>query len=214
MATKAKDAATALPVILVHGFMSTAEMLSFLAQRLKGHGFDVHTSDLSPFCIQDVRKLAEDLGRTVESVLEETKAPSCHLVGLSQGGIISLYYIKFIDKGEHARRLVAAASPFQGTWAPVYGVLSMPVLGLVSRGVWQVMPNSMLLNELHNAPTPQGVKVTTIGVEGDLVAPPDRCRLPDARHVVVEGLPLISHQWAVFSHQVADAIAEALETGR
>ena len=88
------------------------------------------------------------------------------------------------------------------------------MLGLVSRGVWQVMPNSMLLNELHNAPMPPGVKVTTIGIQGDMVAPPERCRLPDAPHVVVDGLPLISHQWAVFSNEVADEIAKALLEGR
>lgn len=214
MGKKRKKAAEKLPVILVHGFLSTAEMLGFLGQRLKSCGFDVHTSDLSPFCIQDVRQLAEQLGSSVDRVLEETGAPGCDLVGLSQGGIISLYYIKFLDEGERVHRLVTAASPFQGTWAPVYGVLSLPVLGLVSRGVWQVMPNSMLLNELHNAPTPSGLKVTTIGIEGDLVAPPDRCRLPNARHVVVDGLPLISHQWAVFSHEVAEEISKALLEGR
>jgi len=157
-----------------------------------------------------VRQLAQQLCETVEKVLDESDAKRCHLVGMSQGGIIALYYTKILDKVGRVHKIVAAGSPFQGTWAPVAGLLSAPLLGVVSRGVWQVMPNSALLNEIHTTPLPDGVEVTTIAAEGDLVSPSERCRLPDTRHIVVSGLPLVSHQWLVFSQPVADAIAEVL----
>ena len=207
---KELPAATQLPVVLVHGFLSTAEMLTPLAVKLKSRGFDVFPADLSPFCIQDVRQLAQQLARTVEKVLDQTGASRCHLVGMSQGGIIALYYAKILDDGGRVHKIVAAGSPFKGTWAPVAGLLSAPLLGVVSRGVWQVMPNSALLNEIHSAPLPEGVEVTTIAAEGDLVSPSERCRLPDTPHIVVSGLPLVSHQWLVFSQPVADAISEVL----
>lgn len=200
-----------LPVVLVHGFLSTAEMLTPLASRLKSKGFEVFSADLSPFCIQDVRKLAEELSLTVERVLAETGASRCHMVGLSQGGIIALFYVKLVDTENRVHRLVAAGAPFQGTWAPIAGLVATPLLGLLSRGVWQVMPNSLLLTELHNASMPEGVEVTTIAVEGDFVSPPDRCQLPGAPHIIVDGVPFVAHQWLVFSQPVARAIAKALD---
>ncbi len=210
MDTQQEEAFAPLPVVLVHGFLSTADMLTPLSSRLKGRGYDVHHAQLSPFCIQDVRKLADELAATVESVLKKTGALQVHLVGLSQGGIISLYYLKLVDKEKRVRSLTAAGSPFQGTWAPVAGLLATPWLGFVSRGVWQVMPNSKLLAELHTAPMPQGVSLTSIAVQGDVVSPPDRCQLPGAPHIIVEGIPFISHQLLVFSQPVAQAIAQAL----
>lgn len=200
-----------LPVILVHGYLSTAEMLAPLASRLERRGFDVFSSELSPFCIQDVRKLADELSDTVDKVIEKTGATKVHLVGLSQGGIIALYYLKLVDEVGLVASLIAAGSPFRGTWAPIAGLLATPWLGVISRGVWQVMPNSQLLAELEAAPFPEGVMVRTIAVEGDLISPPDRCTLDGVPHTIVSGVPFISHQWLVFSQPVADAIAEALE---
>jgi len=210
MTSRMKSDVSELPVVLVHGYLSTAEMLTPLAARLRGRGFKVFSSELSPFCIQDVRKLADELSDTVDRVIEETGAAKVNLVGLSQGGIIALYYTKLVDEVGLVRHLVAAGSPFKGTWAPVAGLLATPWLGVVSRGVWQVMPNSRLLAELHGAPMPPEVEVTTIAVEGDLVSPPERCTLPGAPHIVVDGVPFVSHQWLVFSQPVAAAIARAL----
>ncbi len=202
--------ATDIPLILVHGYLSTAEMLAPLAARLRNRGFDVHSADLSLFCIQDVRQLAKELGATIERVLDKTGAEHCQLVGLSQGGIIALYYVKFFDDAKRVSRLVAAGAPFQGSWAPIAGLLATPLLGIVSRGVWQIMPNSRLLTELHIAPTPNHVELSTIAVAGDIVAVPDRCQLPGVKHTVVDGIPFAAHQWLIFSPQVAEAVATDL----
>jgi pimeloyl-ACP methyl ester carboxylesterase len=210
MRTKPDARPGSLPLVLVHGYLSTAEMLAPLAARLRARGFDVHSADLSPLCIQDVRQLAVELGASIDRVLERTGAAQCQLVGLSQGGIIALYYAKFLDTGARVARLVAAGAPFQGSWAPIAGLLATPWLGVVSRGVWQVMPNSQLLNELHNAPTPPHVRLSTVAVQGDLVAMPDRCRLPGVKHTVVGGVPFVAHQWLIFSPQVAEAVANDL----
>ena len=198
------------PVVLVHGFLSTAELMAPLVARLASRGFDVHQPRLSPLCIQDVRKLSGQLARDVDRVLERSGAPRCALVGVSQGGIIALHYLKRGLGASKVTRLVAVASPFSGTWAPIAGLVGAPLLGWASRGLWQVIPGSALLTDLRDAPMPEGVAVTTIAVEGDLVAPPSRCRLDGARHVTVPGVPLLAHQWIVLSPAVVDAVTEAL----
>jgi pimeloyl-ACP methyl ester carboxylesterase len=200
-----------LPVVLVHGFLSTREMLGLLGARLWSKGFDVHFTALSPLCVQDVRKLARELDATVLKVLRRTGAPRCHLVGISQGGLIGVYYVKMLDGREKVGRLVSVGTPFAGTWAPAAGMVAVPWLGVVSRGVWQTMPLSSLLRELAGIPLPDGIEATSIAIQGDLIAPPARCRLEGARNVVLEGAPpLIGHQWMGFSPAVADAIGEAL----
>lgn len=200
-----------LPVILVHGFLSTSEMLGLLAARLYSRGYDVHFTSLSPLCIQDVRKLARELDETVQRVLDRTGASKCHLVGISQGGLIGVYYIKLLDGRDRVHRLVAVGTPFSGTWAPAAGMLAVPWLGVVSRGVWQTLPQSKLLRELSEIPLPKEIEATTIAIDGDLIAPPSRCRLEGARNLIIDGAPpLVGHQWMGFSPAVADSIAEAL----
>lgn len=201
-----------LPVVLVHGFLSTSEMLGLLGARLWSKGFDVHFTALSPLCIQDVRKLARELDGTVRRVLKRTGADRCHLVGISQGGLIGVYYVKMLDGHDKVHRLVAVGTPFTGTWAPAAGMLAVPWLGVVSRGVWQTMPHSSLLRELGEIPLAEGIEATSIAIEGDLIAPPGRCRLTGAENVVLKGAPpLIGHQWMGFSPAVADSIAAALD---
>jgi triacylglycerol lipase len=210
---RAEARADPIPVVLVHGFLSTRDMVAPLARRLGARGFDVHQPKLSPFCIQDVRKLARELSDGVGRTLEHSGSPRCDLVGVSQGGIIALYYLKLLSGGPRVRRLVTVASPFDGTWAPLAGLLGAPVLGWVSRGVWQLIPGSGLLGEIRKAPAVAGVEVTTIAIEGDLIAPPSRCHLQGARNVTVPGVPLVAHQWLILSLPVVDAVAEALRAG-
>lgn len=198
------------PVVLVHGFLSTSDMMAPVVRRLERRGFDVYQPKLSPFCIQDVRKLARELEESVEKILSVSGFERCRMVGVSQGGIIALYYLKKLSGGDKVERLVTVAAPFDGTWAPVAGLLGVPLLGWVSRGVWQVIPGSSLLAELHDAPLPDGPDLTTIAIDGDLIAPPSRCHLEGAEHVTVKGVPVVAHQWLVLSTSVVDAVADAL----
>jgi len=199
-----------LPVVLVHGFLSSPELLAPMVARLRARGHDVHTTKLGLLCIQDVREHARELAENIDRILGETGASKCHLVGVSQGGIISLHYLKHLDGGQKVSAFVSVASPFLGSWAPVVGLLGAPFLGWVSKGVWQVIPGNELLRGLAEAPMPEGVAFTSIAIEGDLVAPPKRCALPEARTVTVGGLPVVAHQWLIISPEVVEAIDEAL----
>jgi len=132
------------------------------------------------------------------------------VVGVSQGGIIAMHYVKLGAGRETVRNLVTVASPFAGTLAPVAGLLAAPLVAWASRGLFQALPGSALLGELERAPVPPGVSVTSIAIQGDLISPPDRCRVPDARNVTVPGAPLVAHQWLILSSPVLEAVVDAL----
>lgn len=196
------------PVVLVHGFLSTPAMMFPLRRRLEREGLRVHAADLSLLAIQDVRRLARQLDATVERVRAVEGATRVDVVGVSQGGIIALWWAQHLDGWRRTHRLITLGAPFRGTWAAALGV---PLLGAWSRGVWQLVPGSPLVGELVAEPLPPGADVLTLSLEGDPVCPPSRCALEGARNVVFQGPggPL-KHQWLIFSQPVARELLSAL----
>lgn len=194
------------PVVIVHGYLAPKFFMLPLKWRLQREGFDAHLVDLSPLAIRDVRVLAEQLSANVERVLAHTGHSRCQLVGVSLGGFVALYYAKHLGGAERVRRIVALGAPFHGTW---FALLGVPLLGAVSRGVWQSLPTSTLLRGLREDGLP--VPLVSIVIPGDVVAPPDRCRLEGAD--VVE-LPRTwfpaAHQWLVISRGATRRLAEVL----
>lgn len=195
------------PVVLVHGYLSSPAVLWPIRRALKKRGFDAHTVKLEPLAIGDVRRMGRQLDRSIERIREETGAERVDVVGISLGGLIGLWWLRYLDGAARARRFVAVGCPFRGTW---FGLAGIAALGLVSRGAWQVLPNSQLLRQLAGPPP---VPSTSICIEGDAVAPPDRCWLEGAEHLVLPGPPIkaVAHQWLVLHRDTMDAIAAVLE---
>ena len=107
------------PVVLTHGFLSTSAMMIPFRRTLQKEGFRTYLTRLSPLCIQDVRLLAQQLGETVEYVRRKEGVEKVDIVGVSQGGVIGLYYLKMLGGAERVRRLVTVGTPLKGTWAAV-----------------------------------------------------------------------------------------------
>ena len=195
------------PVLLVHGFLATPTVMWPLRRRLRAAGADVHTPSLSPLVIQDVRRLAQQLDASVEAVRRRTGADVVDVVGASQGGILALWWAQHLAGWTRTRRLVMLGSPVQGTW---FALAALPVLGLVARGAWQMLPGSALLDELET-PLPPGAEVITVAMEGDPMAPPARCHVPGAdNRVVGPGVGPLTHQWMMLSPQLGHALRTAL----
>lgn len=196
------------PVILTHGFLSTRSMLLPFRKYLQKQGFRIYQTRLSPFCIQDVRLLAKQLGDTVEHVRRKEGVDRVDIVGVSQGGVIGLYYLKELGGVDTVRRLVAVGTPLQGTWAAVAG---LPLLGAFSKGIWQVLPNNSFVSALTSE-VPEDLDITTISIAGDPICPPARCRLEGARANIVLHHPPgpFKHQLMGVSRTVAREVARAL----
>ncbi len=199
--------AAARPVLLVHGYLATPQVMLPMKWALARHGVEAHLTRLAPLCIGDVRKLAVQLGHNVERIRAETGADKVDLVGLSLGGFAALHYLKQLDGVGKVGRFVAVASPFHGTWV---ALLAVAALGVVSKGAWQCLPNSELVREMVSGGAPD-VPSTSVALAHDPVARPFRCRLDGARYVELPGFrhPLI-HQSIGFDPRVVRAIVEGL----
>jgi pimeloyl-ACP methyl ester carboxylesterase len=179
-----------------------------LAAQLRRSGHRVYRARLPPLCVQDVRLLATHVERSVAEALRRADAEQVDLVGVSQGGLAALYYLRRLDGHHRVRRLVSLGTPFAGTW---FAVAGLPLLGAVSRGVWQSLPDSDLVRELISAGPAPGEDVVSVARAGDPVAPPARCRLEGARHVVLPPTRLPgTHQTLGFHPVAVRAVVEAL----
>jgi len=191
-------------VVLVHGYLCPPAFMTPLVVMLRQRGLRVRVAGLSPLCIEGVRTLAGVLKRRVDEILLEEGERRCVLVGVSQGGLIALWYLRHLSGWHRVRHFIALGTPFRGTWFSLVGV---PILGAFSPGLWQTLPGSSLLAEIDSAP-PQ-IPCTAMGLTGDPVAPPERCRLPGADYVLLPAPPLpMGHQGLIFSPQAADAIRD------
>ncbi|NCG22117.1 MAG: hypothetical protein GWP91_24135 [Rhodobacterales bacterium] len=151
--------------------------------------------------------MADELDASVEEIRAKTGADRVDIVGVSLGGLIGLWWLKHLGGHARAERFVAVGSPFRGTWVALLGIAT---LGLVSKGAWQMVPNSKLIRELAG---PSPVPTTIISMTGDHMAPPERCRLPEAKTVVLDApwVPGIAHQTLVLSGKTIDGICDALK---
>lgn len=162
---------------------------------------------MPPLGIQSLDRLAAAIDRSVDQILEQTGENAVDLVGVSQGGLAAL---RWLQNGGAARtrRFVALGTPFAGTW---FAALGVPLLGPVSRGVWQSLPTSRVIAEMTDVGVPPGVQVTSVGIPGDPVAPLASCRLPGAAFIAAPPTrsPL-RHQALILSAGCADIAASVL----
>ena len=199
---------SAIPVVLVHGFMASPLLLRPIKRQLKRQGFVVYLVQLSPLSIQDIRQLAKQLDENIERVCWVEDVEEVDVVGFSLGGLTALYYQHFVAQQRRIRRFVALGSPFHGTEA---ARTWLPVMGTVSKGIWQVLPDASMIKKLGEAGIPDGVTATSISMLGDQISPPDSCHLEGADNLVLKGLPSpITHQMLVVSPVALRGILAAL----
>ena len=194
--------------VVVHGYLCPKQFMMPLQWRLRRRGFDPHLVDLSPLCIQDVRRLAAQLRTNVDRVRETTGADRVVLVGVSQGALIALQYLHHEGGNDAVSHFVAVGAPLRGTW---FALVGLPLLGGISRGIWQTLPGSSVVEDLQRRGAPEGVETTVVSMEGDVVAPPSRCVLDgaEARVMPASWVPA-AHQWLILSRRAADAVQDAV----
>lgn len=165
------------PVLLVHGFMGTRGALFLLESRLRADGFHVFSINLGTFNIQDIRKSAFQIHLAIEKIMGATggRVRKIDIVGHSMGGLIALYYLKYMGGDEHVRKLVTLGTPYRGTWASLVGVLTL--LGSLSPSTWQMLPGSYFLRMLDAVPPPPSVEWTSVIARYDALCPPTTARI-------------------------------------
>lgn len=193
------------PVLLVHGFMGTRGALFLLESRLRADGFHVFSINLGALNIQDIRKSAFQIHLAVEKIMAATggRVRKIDIIGHSMGGLIALYYLKYMGGDEHVRKLVTLGTPYKGTWISLLGVT---LLGSLSPSTWQMLPGSYFLRMLGAVPPPPSVEWTSVIARYDALCPPGTARISPGNNY---DLP-IGHAGLVLSADVSRVLKRVL----
>ena len=195
--------AARIPVLLVHGFVDNRSIFAVMRRSLRRRGFaSVCSWNYSPL-LSDVAQGAEDLGRHIERLCEQTGHDRIHVVGHSLGGLIARYHVQKQGGDRRVDRLVTLGTPHQGSlWAHV---LPTPL-------VRQLRPGSPTLRALEEPAPDCRTPLTAIYSDLDQVVVPTssgRCEHPDlaVRNVLVRG---VGHMSLPIHRAVVDEVAATL----
>lgn len=171
------------PVLLIHGFLGTRGAMFPLEYRLKRDGFVVFSINLGMFNVGDIRKSAFRIHSSIRDILREVDLGKIDIIGHSMGGLIGLYYIKRLGGHQFVRRFISTGTPHLGTW---FALMGIPLFGLISPSVWQLMPNNFFIQELQATPLPPEVSYHSIAGSHDILCPPKYCYLEGANNIEIE----------------------------
>jgi len=180
-------------VLLIHGFWQTRGVMKNLEVRLRADGYRVLTFDLGGFLgnfnSRGIPYLARQIGDRLERMLERGDFGDLHVIGHSKGGLVGRYLVARLGWHRLVRTLITLGTPHQGTPTAMLGLFT----GVVSRSVWQMLPHSGLLAELHEHPVPAGTWLVSVYSRTDLICPARYSELSssdgaDVHNVVVNDL--------------------------
>jgi triacylglycerol lipase len=170
------------PVLLIQGWFGTRGSFAIFENKLKARGFPVFSFHLGAFNIQDITESAEMTAEKIKRICAAQGIPKIEIIGHSMGGLIGLYALKKFGVADCVHRMITVGTPFFGTPAAVFG---LPFLGLLAKSLWQMVPGSGFIANLHDGDLPPGVEVVSILSRLDMLAPEKSCVLPQAKNLLV-----------------------------
>ncbi len=188
------------PVVLVHGFWDTAQVLSSMSGYLNDLGWSVHSLDLVP---NDGTQALEQLAQQLDAYINRTFPPEqpIDLVGYSMGGLVSRYYVQRLGGLDRVRRFITLSSPHHGTWTAY--TFDRP-------GCLQMRPNSPFLEDLNRDAIEQlsRLKFTSMWTPYDLMIVPAQSSLMPIGQTIE--LPIFLHRWMVSDSRSLQVVAQIL----
>jgi triacylglycerol lipase len=156
------------PVIVINGLSAPRAAAWAYGRVLAKRGLKVYAARQRWLGYGDVRRSAALVAEDVERVRRETGAARVHLVGMSMGGLIGLYYLKCMGGARFVDRFVSVGGPLRGSsLARLVEAIPFKLL----RSIAQTRPGSGLMRELAEAAAPEGVRMFSVGTRGDVVTP-------------------------------------------
>ncbi len=163
------------PLVIVNGLGAPDLSPSAYGVYFKRRGYRIYPVTLPYLGWGDIRRCAGETAKVVDRALAETGARRVDMIGLSLGGIIGLYYVKCGGGAERVRRLISLGGPLNGS-PPWWAALGKP-LGFVPV-LRQLDPNSELICQVKETPTPEGVEIISVGARGDPMTPRESRHAP------------------------------------
>ncbi|MFG1777387.1 lipase family alpha/beta hydrolase [Micromonospora sp. NPDC049048] len=204
------------PVIVVGGLTGISIAYEPIAARLRADGHQVFIYQLPGLGFGDIRDSARDFSGFVDRIRAATGASRVDVVGHSEGGLVSRWYIKFLGGTEAVGRYVSLGSPQQGTYlANILNVVGLNnCAGVVA--CRQMSIGSDFLTELNAGDdTPGAVRWTTVrSWQDELVRPVDNATLADgAANVLIQSacpLRVVGHLGLVLDGTTYTVVRQAL----
>lgn len=106
---------TALPVLLVHGFLCNHRVWDKVAQALRQAGHTVLAVDLEPI-FTSIDDYAPQIERAIATLRDHTAAPKVVLVGHSMGGLVIRAWLRAYG-AQQAAKIITLGTPHHGTQA-------------------------------------------------------------------------------------------------
>ncbi|MGH3906077.1 MAG: esterase/lipase family protein [Pseudonocardiaceae bacterium] len=186
-------APVAAPVVLVHGYLSTAAPWVPLVRRLHAEGFvNIYTLAYDSLST-GVPQLAAELAGQVAAV---RTLGHVHLVGHSLGGLVARYAVQHLGLDRITRTVVTVATPHRGSPLAWFGP---------GPAAAQLRPGSALLRDLPPLAATHQVRWAVLHAGADLVVPPPR---PGEGRC----LPGYGHHSILSAPELADAVVTHLRS--
>ena len=165
-------------VILVHGIFDNSRVFRRMTNYLKNKGFEVYGDlNLKPSSGKyGIEKQAEQLALYIKANIPAGQ--SINLIGFSMGGIVTRYFIQYLNQEYRIKHLITIASPHHGT------VLAH-LLNIKS--CQQLRPKSDFLNALNtDYEKLKDIKVTSIWAHYDsMIIPNNSSRLQLGNEIIL-----------------------------
>lgn len=218
-APAAAAAAAKQPVIVVNGLIGISVAYEPLAARLRADGYPTYIYELPNLGTGDIAASAQGLAAFVRQVRAGSGSATVTLLGHSEGGLVSRYYLKFLGGTDSVHRYISLGTPQYGTYvANLVAFFSLgSCVGIVA--CQQMTIGSDFLNRLNSGDdTPGSVSYATIRtLQDELVRPVGNAAVQDgATNVLLQGLcPLrvTGHLGLIFDGAVYSIVRNLLAGG-
>lgn len=141
------------PVVIVGGFLTGQPIAdvfySGLADRLRADGYRAFIFGPVDFGLADIRDSAASLNQFVDGVRASTGAQEVDLIGHSQGGLTSRYYIKNLGGAAEVDSMISLSSLHYGTAVANLGAFLLLGNCAGIAGCEQMRIGSSFLDELN-----------------------------------------------------------------
>ncbi|HEY1109027.1 MAG TPA: alpha/beta fold hydrolase [Opitutaceae bacterium] len=185
-------------VVLVHGFLDSARIMSPLARHLEAEGHACFAPTLKP---RDARDGIAVLAQRLKQAIDETIPHEADfaVIGYSMGALITRYYLLELGGAARTTAFFSIAGPHHGT------ILAHFYPGLGAR---DMRPGSVLLQQLERSAGRTRIPTVCYWTPFDtMILPLTSARLPGAEPVRVLWT---LHPLMTFSRQIKRDIARRL----
>jgi triacylglycerol esterase/lipase EstA (alpha/beta hydrolase family) len=172
------QAATALPILLLHGVLCNAGVWLGLRRHLLARGLGpVYTLSYGP-PLASIESFADQAAAKIDAILRDTGASQVAIVGHSMGGLVARAYLRRFGPAR-VRLLMTLGTPHQGS---VHAYL------FPGASLGQLRPGNRWLATLNAEALPPVRVVALWSPHDSMVAPQASARLPGADEILIRGV--------------------------